>query len=382
MKKIGFRLILGSLIILIVLSGCQPAVSVEEPGVEEAEEAAVDEAGEVESVAEEVVYEVPDYYMWPADEEVTMVSTAEFKKEPPYKIGFCNCSTSNAWATLFMETAKWEAEKHPEIEELIVTDANDDAAKQLSDAEDLLAKGVDILIVRPCTADAAVPAMEKAAEQGIPVMISNRGSNFTDYVSMQATSMLDIGRNQGKWLAEALDGKGKVVSLEGTSGSAPAQQRYEGAMEYLDQYPDIELLSRVQVDWSRDKAKSTMENLLQTGEVTGVLAQSGSIATGAVEAIVEAGLDPCSIPVTGDDYNGYVTWIYNNGCNMVTTHPTWCGGASIYAALMVLNGQEVPSFWNMPTRSVDASQIDEIAQIDKPDGWYPHILPEDWEIGE
>ena len=377
---------LVAMALMIVLSACQPApVAEEPPAAEEAEEAVAEESEEEvaeEAPAEAVVYEVPDYYMWPADEEVTMVDTSEFKIEPPYKIGFCNCSTSNAWAALFMETAKWEAQKYPEIEELIVTDANDDPSKQLSDAEDLLAKGVDILIVRPCTADAAVPAMEKAVEIGIPVLISNRGTKFTDFVSHQATSMYDIGRNQGEWLAAALNGEGKVVSLEGTSGSAPAQQRYEGAMEFLDQHEGIEVIARNQVDWNREKAKSAMENFLQTGEVTGVLAQSGSIATGAVEAIEEAGLDPCSIPVTGDDYNGYVTWIANNGCNMVTTHPTWCGGASIVAALMVLNGQEVPSFWNMPTKAVDAEHIDEIAQLDKPDAWYPHILPDDWDLGQ
>lgn len=384
-KSLVYTILLVAMAGLLVLSGCQSQAAVEEePVAAEAEEAAVsdDAAEEASESAAPAEYEIPDFYMWPEDDVVEMVDTSEFKTEPPYKIGFCNCSASNAWASLYLETAKWEASKHPEIEELIVTDANDDPAKQLSDAEDLLAKGVDILIVRPCTADAAVPAMEKAVEAGIPVLISNRGSSFTGHTSQIATSMLDIGRNQGEWLANALNGEGKVVSLEGTSGSAPAQQRYEGAMEFLDQYPDIEVLTRVQVDWSRDKAKSAMENFLQTGEVTGVLAQSGTIATGAVEAIEEAGLDPCSIPVTGDDYNGYVTWIANHGCNMVTTHPTSCGGASILAALMTLNGQEVPKFWNMPTVSVDASEIDSIAQTDKPDEWYPHILPADWEMGQ
>jgi ribose transport system substrate-binding protein len=378
LKKNWMLLVIGLIAILLV-SGCQPATVDEEPA---AANNAETEAEEPSEVVEAKDYIIPEYYRWPADEEVTMVDTSEFKTEPPYTIGFSNCSTSNAWASLFMETAKWEAAKYPEIENLLVTDANDDPSKQLSDAEDLLAQNIDILIVRPCTADAAVPAMERAVEMGIPVLISNRGTSFTDYVSQQATSMYDIGRNQGEWLAEALGGEGNVVSLEGTSGSAPAQQRYEGAMEMLSQYPGIEVATRVQVDWSQERAKSTMENLLQTGEVDGVLAQSGTIALGSVEAIEEAGLDPCSIPVTGDDYNGYVTWIANHECNMVTTHPTWCGGASIVAALMVLNGQEVPEFWNMPTEAVDASEIDSIAQLDKPDGWYPNILPADWEMGQ
>ncbi|MGA2501987.1 MAG: hypothetical protein ABSH20_29955, partial [Tepidisphaeraceae bacterium] len=58
--------------------------------------------------------EIPDVYKWPAGTTPQMVDTAKYKKPGPYKIGFSNCSTTNAWAVLFWETAKWEAAKYPQ----------------------------------------------------------------------------------------------------------------------------------------------------------------------------------------------------------------------------------------------------------------------------
>ena len=75
-------------------------------------------------------------------------------------------------------------------------------------------------------------------------------------------------------------------------------------------------------------------------------------------------------------------WIKTNQCGMITTNPTWCGGASIMAALMTLNGQPVPKNWYIPTKTYDASTIDEVVSMDGPDEWYPNILPADWEMGK
>lgn len=387
--KSGYkRIMLLFMVLVLVLGGCAPAAT-PAPAATEAPAAAVpatEAAAPVEAPAEATeaskVIEVPEVYAWPTDGEVTMVDTTSYKKEGPYSIGFSNCSASNAWATLYVETAKWEASKHPEIKELNITDAGDSPEKQLSDIEDLLAKGVDILIVRPCTADAGVPAMEKAKEMGVPVLISNRGSNFKDFVSQQATNMIDLGHNQGVWLAEQLPKGGNIVSMEGTSGSAPQRERYEGAMTVLAKYASINVVGRVQANWSRDKAKSAMENFLQSGEIAGVLAQSGAMSAGVMEAITEAGLDPCGIPVTGDDYNGYMKMVKTNNCGMITTNPTWCGGASVLAAVMTLNGQEIPRDWWLPTKAYTAETIDEVVYMDKSDEWYPNILPADWVVGQ
>lgn len=320
---------------------------------------------------------VPDVYLWDLDWQ----DTTKYKTDPPYRIGFSNCSTSNAWAVLFWETAKWEAEKHPEITEFLTTDAGDSSAKQLSDVEDLLAKDIDALIIRPCTLDSAVPGIEKAMDMGVPVVISNRSTATDKYVTQNTTSMIQMGRNQAQWLADQLGGKGKIVSFEGPAGSGPAVERYEGAMQILKNYPEIEIVARHASKWNRAEAKSAMEDYLQSQpQIDGILNQSGIMAAGVVEAIEEAGIDPCSIPQSGDDYNGFMKWMQENQCGMITTNPSWCSGASIIATLMILNGQPVPKQWYVRTKMYDSSNIDEVVEADRSDEWFPSILPDDWEI--
>jgi len=323
-------------------------------------------------------------YRWSTDEPIQWQDTTKYKKAGPYKFGFSNCSTTNAYAVYFWETAKWEATKHPnKIAEFLTTDAGDSAAKQLSDVEDLIAKGIHALIIRPCTLDAAVPAIEKAMDKGIPVIISNRSTKTSKYVTQNTTPWFDRGRNQAEWVVKQLGGKGNIVSFEGPAGSGPAVEGFQGAMSVLKNNPNIKILARKATNWSRAEAKATMEDWLQAfpKKIDGILQQSGIMGAGVVEAIEEAKINPCSMPQSGDDYNGYMKWILKNKCNMITTNPTWASGASVVAALMILDGQPVPKQWNIPTKIYDATNIAEITDLSKSDEWMPNILPKDWKIG-
>jgi ABC-type sugar transport system substrate-binding protein len=90
-----------------------------------------------------------------------------------YKIGFSNASVSNTWRVAMYDLMKQEAAKHPEVE-LLYTDANDNSTKQNSDVDDLLAKGIDCLLISPSTEAACNPAIEKAYAKGIPVIVFDR----------------------------------------------------------------------------------------------------------------------------------------------------------------------------------------------------------------
>jgi ribose transport system substrate-binding protein len=325
---------------------------------------------------------VPQVYMWMDNYDLDWVTTTQYKKAPPYKIGFSNCSTTNPWAAMFWETAKWEASKHPEISELYTTDAGDNSAKQLSDIEDLLTKGVDLLIVRPCTLDTGVPAIEKAMKAGIPVVISNRSTSTDQFISQQSTSKVDMGRNLAQWLMDQIGGKGKIVAIEGPAGSGPQVEMWKGSEEILAKYPDVQVVARKPTNWDQAEAKTAMEDYLQAfPDLAGVISMAGNMSVGAIEAMEEIGLDPCKIPVTGDDYNGWMKWIKAHSCDMITTDPSWSSGASIIASLMILNGQPVPKRWWMQTLVYDSTNIDKVIVPDRPDDWYPSILPSDWKIG-
>lgn len=326
---------------------------------------------------------IPKDYQWMQGYDLQWMDTTKYKKAPPYKIGFSNCSTTNAWAVVFWETAKWEAKKHPEIAQMYTTDAGDSSAKQLSDIEDIITKGVDLLIVRPCTLDTGVPAIEKAMKAGIPVVISNRSTSTDQFVSQQNSSKVQMGRNIAEWLMKQIGGKGKIVSIEGPAGSGPQTEMWQGSQEVLAKYPDVTVVARKQTNWDRAEAKTAMEDYIQAHpDLVGVLSQGGMMSVGVAEALQEAGNSPCKIPITGDDYNGWMKWIQTNKCGMITTDPSWASGASIMASLMILNGQRVPKEWIVNSTVFDASNIADVVVPDRPDEWYPSILPKDWVIGQ
>jgi len=321
---------------------------------------------------------ISNTYKWKGD-SVEMVNTSAFKKTPPFRIGFSNASTSNSFGVTYFDEVKWEAAKWSNYASFFYTDAQDSSAKQISDCEDLLAKNIDLLVIRPCTANSLLPVLDKAKKLGIPVVLSNRSvSNSTDFVTLVGTRMVDMGANMAKYMAEQLKGKGNIVSIEGTPGSGPQIERWQGSESVLKNYPDIKVLVRGTTSFSTSEAKTLMENYLQAyPKIDGVLSQAGMMSVGIAEAIQEAGKDPKKYIITGDDYNGWMKWMYKNKAGMGTTNPSWCGAASVVTALMVLNGEPVPKFWDMGT-DVFTNQnglLKKLVLLDKPDTEYPSIIP-------
>lgn len=326
-----------------------------------------------------------EHYKWLENSVDVMVDTAKYKKDlsklgRKYRIGFSNASTSNSWGAMFYDTARWEAEKWADVAEFFYTDASDNPSKQMADCEDLLAKGVDALIIRTCTADCVNPIIDKCAEKGIPVIIANRPVTNMKYVTMVFSDQVGMGVINAQFVVDELGGKGNIVVVEGTPGSGPQIDRWKGAESVLKKYPDIKVLARGATMWSSTEAKALMENWLQSfPKIDGVLSMSGLMNPGIVEALQAAGKDPTKIPIGGDDMNWWMKWIKSkNGRGAGATNPTWCGAAAIVGTLMVLNGKPVPHNWNLGTELVSYKNIDKFVRMDKPDNWYPTFLPEGW----
>jgi ribose transport system substrate-binding protein len=98
---------------------------------------------------------------------IKFVDTTPFKKPLPYTIGFSNASISNLWAVGYLDALRHLAEQHKDLlKQLIITDANDNSTKQVSDIPDLLQRNVGILIVRPST-EAVDAAVVRAVKKGV-----------------------------------------------------------------------------------------------------------------------------------------------------------------------------------------------------------------------
>ncbi|MBI9108163.1 MAG: ABC transporter substrate-binding protein [Spirochaetales bacterium] len=225
-----------------------------------------------------------------------------------FVIGWSNAGMGDSWRQFLKANFEAEVAANPEIVKYYISDANERPEKQIADIDDLLAKGVDGLIIYPTVGDAIIPAVERAYESGIPVIVFGGSINTDSLTCLVTQDLYEFGRSQAKWLAEELGGKGKIIMLSGIAGNTTAEERLAGAREVFDANPGIEVLDHQYCDWSAAKTKTIVEAMLNAfPEIDGIWADSGLMSWPALQAFEEAGRK--LVPSTGDQLNGYAKYV-------------------------------------------------------------------------
>jgi ribose transport system substrate-binding protein len=175
--------------------------------------------------------------------------------------------------------------------ELVILDSQDDPATEAANMEDLIAQGVDAILVNPTDADAIVPSILAANDAGIPVFTIDRGAAGGEVVSHIASDNVAGGMMAAEFLCGALGGEGKVVELEGIAGTSAARDRGEGFNAYMaDECPGVEIVARQTANFNRAEGLTVFENILQAqDEIDGVFAHNDEMILGAIEAATAAG---------------------------------------------------------------------------------------------
>ena len=290
---------------------------------------------------------VPRTFLWNPG-STGIFDASAYKKAGPYVIGFSNASVSNPWRVAMLHGIEAAAERHADkLERFIITDANDEPSKQAADVQDLIAQGVDILLISPATAEALDPVVRRAKRRGVPVVLVDRSvpteENFITFVTASDQA---LGRISAQWLTEKLNGQGKVVMLGGLAGASPAENRINAAMEVFDQFPELEVLETQYTSWSPANGKTIMSALIQKygDEIAGVWADSGLQGSGSIEAFLAAGYKPGSIPPhTGGDFNAMYKLSVQNDVPMVgIDYPPAMGARAFEVLFDVLGGKGIP----------------------------------------
>jgi len=173
---------------------------------------------------------------------------------------------------------------------LIVVDAQDNPAKQLSDIEDLIQRKVNFILINPTDSSAIGSAVEKANKAGIPVATVDRNADKGKVVFHIASDNVAGGRMAARYIADALKGQGTVIELVGIPGSSAARDRGAGFEDELANYPKIKLVAKQTANFNRAEGLSVMENLLKAyPNINAVFAQNDEMALGAIQAIKAAG---------------------------------------------------------------------------------------------
>lgn len=280
-------------------------------------------------------------------------------------IGFSQATTTEPWRLLFNKELREEAARHPEIE-LLVTDGLDDAAKQSNDVEEMIALGVDAILLSPKVAEDLTPVVNKAFDAGIPVFVLDRDVANDRYAQFIGGDNREIGRAAGRYAIDHLGGPGvaagKVVEIWGGMASTPAQDRHAGFSEVVSGEPGIEIVNPPQDgDWKQDLGYEIMAMALERHpQIDLVYAHNDPMAYGAYlaakdlqreQGIAFLGID--GIPAEG------VRWV-NDGVLTATFLYKTPGEEAIRQALRYLRGEATPKRVTLPTMTIDRSNASAI----------------------
>lgn len=257
--------------------------------------------------------------------------------EGSYKIGFSISTLNNPFFVTLSEGAKEQAKEMDAT--LTVIDAQDDAAKQASDVEDLIQQGVDLILINPTDSSAVVAAVESANNAGIPVITVDRSSEGGDVVSHIASDNKAGGELAGQFLAELVGDGAKVVELEGIAGSSAARDRGMGFNEIVKGKLDI--VAKQTANFNRAEGLTVMENIMQANpDIKGVFAHNDEMALGALEAIEAAGKE---VKVVGFDATDDAVKSVEAGklAGTVAQKPELIGKKAVEAAVLSLKGETV-----------------------------------------
>lgn len=256
------------------------------------------------------------------------------------KIGLVISTLNNPFFVSLKEGAQSKAQELGV--ELIVLDSQNDSAKELANVEDLVTKGVKLILINPTDSKAVANAIKVANEKKIPVITLDRGAEGGEVVAHIASDNVAGGKMAGEFIAEKLGSKGKVVELEGIAGTSAARDRGKGFNDAIGENKEIEVVAKQVADFDRQKGLSVMENILQAQpEINAVFAHNDEMALGALQAIESA--NRTGIVVVGFDATDDAVKSVEDGklSATVAQQPKLIGSLGVENAVKVLKGENV-----------------------------------------
>ncbi|WP_296448139.1 ABC transporter substrate-binding protein [Rhodoferax sp. UBA5149] len=317
---------------------------------------------------------LPNGLLTPTTQEQTQPN--QFKKAGPWRIGVSFGGVGNTWIVQMIQEMKYEASLHKEVGEFIFVEANWQAAKQVADVEDLLTKKVDAIIIGPISGAIGKPLIEKAAKQGIPVVIFGAfGKAMQSTVEIGAGGEL-FGKQGGDFLRKELKGKGNVWAFRGIAGVDEETLRYNGFRKSLEG-SDIKVTNEVFGDWGYAKGKQLCENLVLSGNaVDGIWFSGAEMTRACLDVFKESG--KALVPMTGEGNNGFLRAWKQTGVKSVAPQFTpGLGAAVVRASVALLEGKPLYKSYFSSPEAITQRDLDKYFRPDLNDAyWLPSTLPE------
>src|SRR6187402_764528 len=178
-------------------------------------------------------------------------------------IGFAQVGSESGWRTSFSESVKAEAEKRGIT--LKFSDAQQKQENQIKAVRSFIAQHVDAILIAPIVETGWEPVLREAKKAKIPVVLMDRTVKVSDeslFTCFVGSDFAEEGRMAADWLAKHTNGKGRILELQGTPGSAPANERRRAFAEAITKYPELKVIDSQSGDFRRSGGKEVMEAFL------------------------------------------------------------------------------------------------------------------------
>ena len=265
-----------------------------------------------------------------------------------YKIGYSNGGgVGNGFREEQVCTAKAEALASGQVSELTTIHRNTDAAGQLSDIRDLIAKGVDAIVFNPNDPAALNPALAEAKAAGIKTISVDAYVTDPDTFNLY-NNQIQYAELGAKWLFEQMGGTGTVYYMRGLAGHPADSDRDIGFKNVLKDYPNIKVVPTadgVFTGWDPATTTQLINDFIASGQYDKI---QGIWSSGMGQQVVDGikAANKAYVPIVDADLGGFVTQLldstnYSGLVGAAVTNTAAVGGAGVALALKLLNGEAV-----------------------------------------
>lgn len=259
----------------------------------------------------------------------------------------------------------------------IYIDAQDDIIRQVANVEDLLARGIDLLILNPLDPSALVLATKSATRAGVPVIIIDSSIDpGADYITTIQSNNLRNGELVGEWLVKQMNGEMiRAAVLSGAQGNPVGKERRQGVFRGIIEQQlrstgasSFELVAQGWGNWTYEGGLTAMEDILVAhADINVLISEQDAMAMGAMQAIREAGKEEAILVVSAADGQKEAFELIMKGSYGATglNDPELISEIAVEVAAEVLSGNlDYPKVIYTPAACISRENVDDFYDPD------------------
>jgi ribose transport system substrate-binding protein len=300
------------------------------------------------------------------------VFTTASAQDDTYRIGITQNNVGvDSYQTTYEQAFIEAASANPNVE-TVVLDAGGDVARQIAQIEDLIQQDVDAIIIWPTNGEAVIPAVRKAHQAEIPVIITNSNiaeQGFDFVASFSGPDNITQGARAAEIMCDkfkdmGIESEAQIVQISGQPGYTTAIERAKGFEDRLPEVcPDVTLTETQPGDWNREKSQRVMEAfLVKYDDIDGVYAGDDNMGVGALNAAKAAGREGIIFVGATNFAVGYEAMERGEYWGSIYQSPVDDAQAALQTAMDVLEGKDVPFLNYFDTPKITQDNMSEFSK--------------------